>query len=177
MTGRYTARTFRKVSCHMDPAEVTVAETLRAGRLHDRHLWQMASGRRAARSPDAQGFDEVVTLGPSSIGAAAHVGRELLQPRVAPQRPAARYRGYCMDVFTDAAIDFIKQNRDRPFFVYLPANLIHTPLVAARTGRQVRSDGTDKDLAIVYGMMRAWTTTSAGCAPPSRNLASRTTRS
>ena len=28
LTGRYTARTFQKVSYHMDPAEVTVAETL-----------------------------------------------------------------------------------------------------------------------------------------------------
>jgi hypothetical protein len=33
-----------------------------------------------------------------------------------------------MDIFTDAALAFIQQNRTRPFFVYLSANLIHTPL-------------------------------------------------
>ena len=34
-------------------------------------------------------------------------------------------------MFTDAAIDFIAENRDRPFFVYLPHPMPHIPLYAS----------------------------------------------
>ncbi|MBS0011133.1 MAG: sulfatase [Bacteroidales bacterium] len=34
-------------------------------------------------------------------------------------------------MFTDAAIDFISENRDRPFFVYLPHPMPHIPLYAS----------------------------------------------
>ena len=36
-------------------------------------------------------------------------------------------KGYCSDVFTDAAIQFIGANRDKPFFAYLAFNCPHTP--------------------------------------------------
>ncbi|OAM91029.1 arylsulfatase [Termitidicoccus mucosus] len=35
--------------------------------------------------------------------------------------------GYVSDVITAAAMQFIEQNRDRPFFVYLPFNCPHSP--------------------------------------------------
>ena len=37
-------------------------------------------------------------------------------------------KGYCSDVFTDAAINYIASDRTRPFFVYLPFNCPHAPL-------------------------------------------------
>lgn len=37
-------------------------------------------------------------------------------------------QGYCSDVFTQGAIDFISENTDKPFFVYLAYNAPHTPL-------------------------------------------------
>lgn len=33
--------------------------------------------------------------------------------------------GYCTDVYTDAALQFIEDNRNKPFFVYLPTNAAH----------------------------------------------------
>jgi hypothetical protein len=36
--------------------------------------------------------------------------------------------GYCTDVFTEAALDFIEGHRNEPFFVYLATNTPHTPL-------------------------------------------------
>src|SRR5262249_7728506 len=41
-----------------------------------------------------------------------------------------RRQGYCSDVFTDAAMDFIAdpKGRDRPFFAYLAFNCPHDPL-------------------------------------------------
>jgi arylsulfatase len=39
-----------------------------------------------------------------------------------------KYYGYCSDIFTSEAIEFIEKNRDRPFFCYLAFNAPHTPL-------------------------------------------------
>ena len=38
------------------------------------------------------------------------------------------YKGYCSDIFTENAIDFIEKNREQPFFCYLSFNAPHTPL-------------------------------------------------
>ena len=41
---------------------------------------------------------------------------------------ARQTRGYCSDVYTDAAIGFVERNAARPFFVYLAFNAPHDPL-------------------------------------------------
>ena len=38
------------------------------------------------------------------------------------------YEGYCSDIFTDQAINFIDKNKESPFFCYLAYNAPHTPL-------------------------------------------------
>jgi hypothetical protein len=43
------------------------------------------------------------------------------------------YRGYCSDVFANAAIDFLGSTDDRPFFAYLAFNCPHEPLEAPET--------------------------------------------
>lgn len=39
-----------------------------------------------------------------------------------------KFTGYCTDVWFDEAINFIEQNKENPFFVYLPTNAPHHPL-------------------------------------------------
>ncbi len=39
----------------------------------------------------------------------------------------AHVKGYATDLFADAAIDFVKRHRDRPWFCYLPFNAPHFP--------------------------------------------------
>jgi arylsulfatase A-like enzyme len=41
---------------------------------------------------------------------------------------AVKTRGYCSDVYTEAALRFIESNRDERFFVWLAFNAPHTPL-------------------------------------------------
>lgn len=38
-----------------------------------------------------------------------------------------RQKGYCTDVFFDNAIDFIEDNKEKPFFIYLALNAPHGP--------------------------------------------------
>ncbi|MBJ7881539.1 sulfatase [Gelidibacter salicanalis] len=40
--------------------------------------------------------------------------------------------GYATDVFADKAISFIERNQDKPFFIYLAFNAVHTPMQATQ---------------------------------------------
>jgi hypothetical protein len=62
--------------------------------------------------------------------------------------------GYCSDVFTDAASDFIARHRDQPFFAYLAFNCPHTPLqVPAAYHRRYQGLSLDEETAKLYGMI------------------------
>jgi arylsulfatase A-like enzyme len=153
MTGRYNFRTgvadvFGQAA-NMDPKEVTVAQVLRqagyaTGLFGKWHLGEASTG------PKHHGFDESLTF----QGAVLRGG--YFDPSLIHNGQPEKRRGYCMDIFTDAAIAFIKQNRDRPFFVYLPANLIHTPLqVPPELAVAYDNLGLGTNTAKAYGMIRS----------------------
>ncbi len=64
-------------------------------------------------------------------------------------------KGFITDVLTDAAMQFIEQNRDRPFFCYLPYNAPHTPMqIADRYYDKYKARGLDNKPAAVYGLVQ-----------------------
>ena len=84
------------------------------------------------------------------------VRQQYFDPELLHNGRPEEYRGYCMDVFTDAVIAFIRQNRDKPFFAYLPANLIHSPMIARpELAAKYAAMGLHKDLAIIYAMIES----------------------
>lgn len=42
-----------------------------------------------------------------------------------------QFEGYCTDIWFDEAMKFMRENRDRPFFAYIPTNAPHGPLYVA----------------------------------------------
>jgi arylsulfatase A-like enzyme len=75
-------------------------------------------GQDAAHHPAQRGFDEAIVS----------MGRHfdfVTQPRVDYPKGA-----YLADFLTDKAVDFIKRNKDRPFFLYLPHFAVHAPMEA-----------------------------------------------
>ncbi|MCX7045489.1 MAG: arylsulfatase [Candidatus Sumerlaeota bacterium] len=155
MTGRYNFRTgvadvFGK-GCQMDPAEVTVAEALRAAGYATGIFGKWHLGDDEPRSPNAQGFDEALSF----PGPAMKAG-QYFNPTLLHNGQPEKHSGYCMDIFTDAAIQFLKQRRSKPFFLYLPANLIHAPLVVAQDlAAEYDALGLGDSTAKVYGMIRS----------------------
>ncbi|MDD4871575.1 MAG: arylsulfatase [Kiritimatiellae bacterium] len=155
MTGRYNFRTgvcdvFGK-ACNMDPAEVTIAEVLRGAGYTTGLFGKWHLGDDPKRSPNAQGFEEALTFPGAAMRANQYFNPELYHNGV--KTPC---KGYCMDIFTDAAIDFIRKNRSKLFFVYLPANLIHTPLVVADDlAAQYDNAGLNASTAKIYGMIKS----------------------
>ena len=136
MTGRYNYRTrvvdtFKGRSM-MDPGEVTIAEMLKTAGYATGIFGKWHLGDNYPLRPQEQGFDEVLV----------HRGGGLAQPSE-PIENQRRYtnpilfhngeqvqtKGYCTDVYFDAAIKFMKQSREagKPFFVYLPPNAPHGP--------------------------------------------------
>ena len=136
MTGRYNHRTkcidtFKGRSM-MATDEVTIAEVLRDEGYATGIFGKWHLGDNYPMRPSDQGFDESLI----------HKGGGIAQPSE-PIENQRRYtntllfqnnrevskKGYCTDVFFDAAWDFIQSQHvaDRPFFCYIPLNAPHGP--------------------------------------------------
>jgi len=159
LTGRYNQRT-RAIDTYigramMDPAEVTLNAMLspvgyRAGIFGKWHL-----GDNHPLRPQDHGFDEVLVHRGGGIGQAADPpGASYFDPILLHNGVEERRQGYCTDVFTSAAIDFIAENRERPFFAYLATNAPHTPVeVAPELMRPYLDAGWDAENAGVLAMV------------------------
>jgi arylsulfatase A-like enzyme len=76
-----------------------------------------------ANVPNARGFDQFVGF----LGG-AHPYWLRANSRVEENGKPLKFDGHATDLFADRAIEFIRANRDRPFFCYLPFNAVHGPL-------------------------------------------------
>jgi arylsulfatase A-like enzyme len=159
MTGRYNYRT-GVVDTYlgralMYPDETTIAEILgkagyRTGIFGKWHL----GDNYPLRAID-QGFQEALVCTGGGIGQPSDPeGNSYFNPILQHNGKAERRDGYCTDIFTDAAIRFIEQNRDRPFFVYLATNAPHAPLeIDDAHVAPYRAMGLDETTARIYGMV------------------------
>jgi arylsulfatase A-like enzyme len=137
LTGRYPARVGiapmtvnARAGVHMNPHETTLGEAFKAagyvtGLIGKWHLGYEPS------SPNEQGFD----LFYGFFGAATsyltrpaddrHTGWMLNGKLVTDA-------GYSTDLIRDRAVRFIAENKERPFFLYVPFNAVHNPVEATK---------------------------------------------
>ncbi len=153
MTGRYNFRTgiadVFGPAAQMDPAEVTVAEALKSAGYVTGIFGKWHLGEGEGRAPNGQGFDEALSFPGAGMG-------KYFDPELWHNGVKEKHAGYCLDIFTDAAIAFVKQNRGKPFFVYLPSNLIHVPLqVPPELAAEYNASGLGESTKKIYGMLRS----------------------
>ncbi len=159
MTGRYNYRT-GAIDTYLGRStmaadEVTLAEMFssagyRTGIFGKWHL----GDNYPSRAMD-QGFDEsLVHRGGGMVQPADPPGGSYFDPILMHNGRDEPSRGYCSDVFTDAAAAFVERHAAEPFFVYLAFNCPHTPLQLPDEYLQRYQDrGLDDTTARVYGMV------------------------
>ena len=132
MTGRYNYRTgvvdtyLGRAMMHVD--ERTLAEMLsqvgyRTGIFGKWHL-----GDNYPMRAQDQGFQEVLVHNGGGIGQPADPpGNLYTNPTLQHNGKSTKYNGYCSDIFTTGAIDFIGKGDGKPFFAYIAFNCPHGP--------------------------------------------------
>lgn len=159
-TGRYPYRT-RAIDTYLgrsmlDPDEVTLAQVLRGrgyrtgifGKWHLGDCYPM-------RAMD-KGFEEALVHNGGGLRQPAHPTSNdgYFDPDLLHNGRVERATGYCTDIFTDAAIAFMRQRRHEPFFACLATNAPHSPFeVDERWVRRYREMGLNDSWARVYGMV------------------------
>ena len=138
MTGRYSLRTGVRDTYNggaiMAPSEFTLAEMLKQVNYSTGIFGKWHLGDNYPSRPSDQGFDEsLIHLagGMGQVGDFTNYFKKetsYFDPILWHNNEQKLYEGYCSDIFTENAIDFIQKNKEQPFFCYLSFNAPHTPL-------------------------------------------------
>jgi arylsulfatase A-like enzyme len=160
MTGRYAYRTgvleTQEGVSILRPAELTIAEALKEAGYATGMFGKWHLGDNAPARPMDQGFDQTLMHIGGMIGAPYSPldAQSYFDPVLIDNGVEKRIKGYCADIFTDAAIEFIKDSKDTPFFVYLALNTPHHPLTVGDSYAQpYRDAGLSEETSRYYGMI------------------------
>tara|TARA_Y100000385_G_scaffold197799_1_gene204720 strand:+ start:7029 stop:8735 length:1707 start_codon:yes stop_codon:yes gene_type:complete len=160
MTGRTAYRTgvleTQEGLSILPPSELTIAEALKNAGYRSGLFGKWHLGDNAPARPMDQGFDRSLIHVAGMIGAPYSPldAQSYFDPVLIDDGVERRFEGYCADIFTDAAIDFINAADDQPFFIYLAQNTPHHPLtVADRYAQPYRDAGLSEESARYYGMI------------------------
>ncbi len=125
LTGRYHPRggvfSTSTGGERLDLDEMTIAQTFKAAGYATAAFGKWHNGMQYPYHPNARGFDEYYGF------CSGHWGH-YFSPVLEHNGKAVRGNGYVTDDFTDHALQFIEQNREQPFFCYLPYNVPHSPM-------------------------------------------------
>jgi len=138
MTGRYSLRTGVRDTYNggaiMATEEVTIAEMLKNAGYTTGIFGKWHLGDSYPSRPNDQGFDESVIHLSGGMGQVGDFttwfqgDSSYFNPVLWHNGEQQKYEGYCSDIFAQKAIDFIEDNKEKPFFCYLSFNAPHTPL-------------------------------------------------
>lgn len=118
----------------MATEETTIAEILQENGYQTGIFGKWHLGDNYPYRPIDQGFAESVVFKGGGIGQPGDQDNyfagdsSYFNPVLYRNEKKVKTKGYCSDVFTDEAINFIRNNKSKPFFAYLAFNAPHTPL-------------------------------------------------
>ena len=158
MTGRYSSRvgvwhTVQGRSL-LRAEETTMADVFAANGYRTGMFGKWHLGDSYPFRPHDRGFQEALYHGGGAIGNSPdYWGNHYFDDTYFRNGNPEKFEGYCTDVWFKQAIQFIRTNRDRPFFCYLPLNVPHSPLFVPEKYAKPFMDKVPDPMARFYGML------------------------
>ena len=125
LTGRYHTRggvySTSAGGERLDLDETTIAQHFKKAGYQTACYGKWHNGMQYPYHPNARGFDDFYGF------CSGHWGT-YFSPMLERNGEIVEGEGYIVDDLTNQAISFIEQNRERPFFLYLPFNTPHSPM-------------------------------------------------
>jgi uncharacterized sulfatase len=136
MTGRYSARVGAWAVTEgrqlLNPDEVTMAEVFQDSGYRTGMFGKWHLGDTWPFAPRYRGFQRVVRHLAGGIDEIGNpIGNDYFDDTYHVDGKLQKLDGYCTEVFFDECMKFIKQESEKPFFVYLPLNAMHSPHTVA----------------------------------------------
>ena len=160
LTGRYNYRTGVTDTylgrAMMFSDEVTLAEIFSSAKYRTGIFGKWHLGDNYPMRPQDQGFQETLIHKGGGIGQPSDPpeGDSYFNPTLYRNGKAVKTKGYCTDIFSDAAMEFIRKHRSKPFFAWIAYNAPHTPLeVATNLVAPYTAMKLDDVTAKVYAMV------------------------
>ncbi len=152
MTGRHFVRTglynTRFGGANLHPDEVTLAELMQDAGYRTGMFGKWHLGEYLRHAPPQRGFDEAIYF---PVG---HTERYFYPEFLLKDGKPIHARGHITDVLTDAAVTFVRKNRKRPFFLYVPYNVPHSPhFVSDDLYKKYAAKGLSLTDARIYGLI------------------------
>lgn len=171
LTGRYQTRFGHEFNPHVGPEgklglpldQQTIANLLRSAGYATGVVGKWHLGFSRDYHPQSRGFDDFFGF---LVGGHNYTLRKDAEPKFASAmahnvlhrgRDMQKVDGFATEVFTDEAIGFMKQNKEKPWFLYLAYNAVHTPLeISDKLKERVPADVKDPArrgyLALLIGL-------------------------
>ncbi len=132
MTGKYAHRVgvWRTVSGgnHLRAKETTIADVFKASGYRTGAFGKWHLGSNYPYRPMDRGFEEWLGHGDGGTGTTDDwFDNDRVNDHYWHNGERIKKDGYAPDVFFDAAIDFVKEGKNDPFFIYLATYLPHSP--------------------------------------------------
>ncbi len=126
LTGRYYPRTgvsgVSRGQGRLNADETTIADVFKAAGYATGAFGKWHNGTQPPLHPNDRGFDEFYGF------TSGHWGH-YFSPPLDHNGKRVRGDGFIVDDFTEHAMAFIAENRERPFFCYVPLNTPHSPMM------------------------------------------------
>jgi len=156
MSGKYShrAKVWHTIAGgnHLRASEMTMADAFRASGYRTGMFGKWHLGSNYPYRPMDRGFDEWLGHGDGGTGTTDDYFTNDRVDDVYLHNGEREFRkGYAPDVFSGAAIDFIKNRTQQPFFVYLNTYIPHSPhTVPDRTWAEKYEKRVDKGVAYFF---------------------------
>ena len=181
MTGRYQQRfgfetnpgpeAYADEKFGLPRSETTLAERLKAAGYVTGMFGKWHLGYQPDLQPTARGFDEFFGFLSGANNYLPNTRRGAARNPILRGTQTVEEKEYLTDAFGREAVAFIEKHREKPFFVYLPFNAVHSPLEASEKYTEaIPCDPATRNAARSPPCLPRWTTTSAACSRRCANI-------